>query len=267
MFKVRRPATRRMINLEVRDNTRVSPGFTRLTLGGPELKHLENSGHDQVVRLFFAREGQRELRMPTVSNDVWLAELLLLPKTRRPWVRSFTVRRFRPEECELEIEIALHGDAGPASAWAARAEPGDQAGIFDEGIAYLPPDHAGRQLLVGDESALPAILSILEHAPASLVAEVFLEVPEVADIRKDIVHPEGVRVHWIAREGTRPVPGMLALEAVKGAALPPGPFYTWAAGEARLPTGVRRHLVTDRGVPKSDIAFIGYWRHGRSSPG
>jgi NADPH-dependent ferric siderophore reductase len=30
---------------------------------------------------------------------------------------------------------------------------------------------------------------------------------------------------------------------------------------------VRRHLTGDRGIPKADIAFIGYWRHGRSSPG
>nr|WP_308204123.1 SIP domain-containing protein [Goodfellowiella coeruleoviolacea] len=44
-------------------------------------------------------------------------------------------------------------------------------------------------------------------------------------------------------------------------------MITWVAGEAKLATGLRRHLVNDRGVPKSDIAFFGYWRHGRSSPG
>jgi NADPH-dependent ferric siderophore reductase len=30
---------------------------------------------------------------------------------------------------------------------------------------------------------------------------------------------------------------------------------------------VRRHLVNDRGVPKADISFAGYWRRGWSAPG
>ncbi|MYS83867.1 MULTISPECIES: siderophore-interacting protein [Streptomycetaceae] len=265
--KVQLPQTRRMISLTVRQNTRLSPNFVRLTLGGPELEHLHETGFDQGVRLFFPREGQQDLRMPKVSNNAWVAELMLLPKARRPWVRNYTVRAFRPERHEIDIEFALHGDAGPASAWAARARPGDPAGIFDLGRMYLPPSHVDWHLLVGDESALPAILSILEHAPASLVAEVFLEVPEVADIRERVEAPAGVRVHWTARNGAGSRPGRLALNAVESAALPAGPFYTWTAGEHGLPTGLRRHLVNERKVPKSDITFFGYWRHGRSSPG
>jgi NADPH-dependent ferric siderophore reductase len=267
MLKVRRPDTRRMISLRVRDNVRISPSFTRLTLTGPDLEHLEDAGFDQCVRLFFPREGQDELWMPTLSNDAWMAQTLVQPKARRPWVRNYTIRAFRPAEREVDIEVAVHGDTGPGSAWAGRARPGDPAGIFDEGISYLPIADAKWQLLAGDESALPAILSILERSPASLVAEVFLEVPETADIRPDVTHAEGVQVHWVARDGAAAVPGSLVLEAVKDAVLPAGPFYTWAAGESRLPTGLRRHLVNDRKVPKSDIAFIGYRRHGRASPG
>ncbi|MGC5012821.1 siderophore-interacting protein [Streptosporangium sp. DT93] len=264
--KVRAPETRRMITLEVLANTALSPGFTTVTLGGPELEHLRPTGDDQTVRLFFPRDGQDRLRMPTFSNEAWMAELLLMPRSRRPWVRNFTIRRVRPELGEVDIEFALHGDA-PASSWARSARPGSPAGIFDMGVSYLPPAGASWQLLVGEESAVPAILAILEHAPASLAAEVFLEVPRTEDIRPDVVAPEGVRVHWLARDGADGLPGTLALEAVRRSPLRPGRFYTWVAGEARLPTGLRRHLVNDRGVPKSDIAFLGYWRHGRSSPG
>lgn len=258
-----------MITLEVRGTRKLTPGFTNVTLGGPELEHLVPMGFDQGVRLFFPREGQDELRMPSRSNGTWMAELLLLPKSRRPWVRNFTVRSVRPESGELDVEFALHGDT-PASAWARRARPGDPAGIYDIGMTYLPPDDAAWQLLVGDESALPAILAILEDAPASLVAEVFLEVGRTADFRTDLSAPEGVRVHWLARDGAQSPPGRAALEAVRESSLPSlpqGRSYTWVAGESRLATGVRRHLVNDRGVPKSDIAFFGYWRHGHSSPG
>ncbi|AGP52508.1 siderophore-interacting protein [Streptomyces rapamycinicus] len=264
--KTRTPESRQMITLEVRRNTSLTPAFSTITLGGPELEHLKPMGFDQTVRLFFPREGQDGLRMPRLSSEAWMAEILLLPKSRRPWVRNFTIRRARPELGEVDIEFALHGDT-PASTWARRARPGDPAGIFDMGMSYLPPAHAEWQLLAGDESAVPAILAILEDAPASLVADVFLEVPGTADIRTDISAPEGVRVRWLARDGADTRPGELALDAVRASSLRPGRFYTWVAGEAGLATGLRRHLVRDRGVPKPDIAFFGYWRHGRSSPG
>jgi NADPH-dependent ferric siderophore reductase len=66
-------------------------------------------------------------------------------------------------------------------------------------------------LLVGEESAVPAVLSILEDAPASLQAEVFLEVPETADIRADVPRSPGVRLKWLARDGAGSVPGALVL--------------------------------------------------------
>ncbi|NJP88507.1 siderophore-interacting protein [Nonomuraea sp. FMUSA5-5] len=262
--KVRMPESRHMITLEVVRNTRLSPHFTTVTLGGPQLERLRPTGFDQTVRLFFPRDGQPGLTMPTLSNEAWMAQVLLQPKSRRPWVRNYTIRRARPEANEVDIEFVLHGDASPASAWAQRARPGDPAGIFDMGISYLPPAGAAWHLLAGDESALPAILAILDSAPASLVAEVFLEVPSSADIRTDVTAPEGARIHWLPRDGSGAIPGALALETVKRASLPDGRFYTWVAGESRLATGLRRHLVNERGAAKGDVAFFGYWRHGRA---
>ncbi|MGJ6967632.1 siderophore-interacting protein [Streptosporangium sp. G11] len=256
-----------MIPLEVRANVRVSPSFNRLTLGGAALAGFTSPGRDHAVRLFFPRTGQARLWLPSLHNDAWMAETLLQPASRRPWVRNYTVRDHRPEKQELDIEFALHGDQGPASAWAARARPGDPAGIFEEGYSYLPPDGADRQLLVGDESALPAILSILSTAPAALTGNVFLEVPETADIRSRIESPVGVQVKWLPRDGAGTIPGALALETVRKTPDLGTPSYTWIAGEAKLVTGVRRHLVNERRIEKKDIAFIGYWRHGRSSPG
>ncbi|WP_030891417.1 siderophore-interacting protein [Streptomyces sp. NRRL F-5053] len=271
MPRIQLPETRRMINLRVHENTRISPHFRRITLAGPELEHLEHSGYDQGVRLFFPREGQEDLRMPNLAGNAWMVELMLLPKSRRPWVRNYTVRRLRPEQHQLDIEFAVHG-TGPASAWATRARPGDPAGIFDLGRTYLPPRHADRQLLVADESALPAVLSILDDAPPSLRAEVFLEVPGTDDIRTGtgLDAREGLRIHWLPRNDdprTPSIPGRLALDAVRRADLPEAPGYAWVAGEAGLATGVRRHLVGERGWAKSDVAFVGYWRTGRSSPG
>ncbi len=264
--KVRLPQARTMITLEVRRRESLTPGFASVTLGGPALQDLIVAGGDQAVRLFFPREGQTALRMPTASSEAWMAQVLLMPKSVRPQVRSLTIRRARPDDDEIDIEFALHGDS-PMSSWVRRVRPGDQAGIFDMGTTYRPPEHAQSQLLVGDETALPAVLAILDQAPPSLTAEVYLEVPTAADVR-DVVVPPGVRIHWFNRDDVPDRrPGTVVLEAVRRAVMPPGGVCAWVAGESRLATSVRRHLVNDRGVPKADISFAGYWRHGWSAPG
>lgn len=264
--KVHLPESRTMITLEVRRREFLTPGFASVTLGGPAVRDLVVAGNDQAVRLFFPREGQTALRMPTLSNEAWIAQLMLLPRSVRPWVRNLTIRRARPEDDEVDIEFAVHADS-PMSSWVRRAEPGDPAGIFDVGTMYRLPEHAEGQLLVGDETALPAILSILDGTPPSLPTEVYVEVAAKADIRPSVEAPAGTCIHWFSRDDEDLRPGTLALDAIRRASLPPGRLYTWAAGESRLATSVRRHLVTDRGVPKRDISFFGYWRLGRSTPG
>ena len=82
----------------------------------------------------------------------------------------------------LSTEIAVHQDApggstAPGAAWALTARPGDEVAFVDGGCTYAPTPAATWQLLVGDESALPAILAILERSSCTLPAEVFLEVP------------------------------------------------------------------------------------------
>ncbi|GAB2604833.1 siderophore-interacting protein [Paractinoplanes abujensis] len=256
--KGQRPASRTMITLEVRRREFLTPGFASVTLGGPAVRDLHVAGNDQAVRLFFPREGQAGLRMPTISNEAWMAQVLLLPKSVRPWVRNLTVRRVRPAHDEIDIEFAVHGDS-PMSSWVRRAEPGSHAGIFDIGTMYRRPDDVHSQLLVGDETALPAILAILDGTPPGVTTSAYVEVATTADIRPD------PRIRWFARTGQRP--DNLLLNALRNAELPAGRFYTWTAGESRLAASVRRHLVKDRTVPKRDISFFGYWRLGRSSPG
>ena len=90
------------------------------------------------MRLFFPREGQTALRMPTVSNEAWIAQLMLVPRSVRPWVRNLTIRRARPANDEIDIGFALHGDS-PMTSWVRRAEPGEPAGIFDIGTVYRLP--------------------------------------------------------------------------------------------------------------------------------
>ncbi|MEU9137469.1 siderophore-interacting protein [Streptomyces sp. NPDC048404] len=265
--RIQRPHSRRMLSLNVRAGERISPHFMSITLGGDDVRHLEQCGYDQSGRLFFADPDDDDVFLP--NSERWILQLTLRGSKRRPRVRTYTIRRFRPESLAFDIEISLHETdnpqrpGAPGNRWARATEPGTEVAFLDEGYSYAPAPGSAWQLLVGDESALPAILAILE-SPAALPAEVFLEVPAREDIRDDATVPPGTTIHWLPRGGPGAKPGVLALEAVRRAQLPDGPFYAWTAGESSLATGVRRHLVGERRIPKSELTFRGYFSHGRA---
>ncbi|MER6153416.1 siderophore-interacting protein [Streptomyces hirsutus] len=268
--RIKRPSERRMLSLTVRASKQTSRHFMTVTLGGDDVRHLRQTGFDQAGRLFFADPAEDgDVFLP--SSERWVLQLTLQGGKRRPRVRTYTIRRFRPQESAFDIEVSLHeidasGRASaPGTRWALAATPGTKVAFLDEGHSYAPPGGTAWQLLAGDESALPAILAILERSAAGLPAEVFLEVPASEDIRPDVTMPPGSVIHWLPRTDPSVKPGALALDAVKRAQLPDGRFYAWTAGESSMATGIRRHLVAERHVLKADISFRGYFSHGRAS--
>ncbi|HEX3785610.1 MAG TPA: siderophore-interacting protein [Pseudonocardiaceae bacterium] len=114
-------------------------------------------------------------------------------------------------------------------------------------------------LLTADETALPAVESILAWLPAGLSARVWIEVASAQDIR-GLPTRADARITWLVREG-RPS-GALTLGAIARAELPAGTPYAWIAGEAGEVRELRRHLVGERGVDRGAVTFTGYWRRG-----
>lgn len=265
-LKIKNPRYRTLIRAQVARMKQLTPNFISITLHSEQMNEFDYLGFDQAVRLFLPRPGQEELQLPSSTGSGWIAKFFLTSAATRPHVRNYTIRAYRPDVKEIDIEFAVHGDHGPATAWAGRARPGDEVGLFPEGIQYLPAEHTITDLLVADESAVPAVLSILEHAPDPFRGDVFCEVPTSDDVR-DVPVRDGVRMHWVSRDGRDDIPGRLALETVRQATLADSEPYCFLAGESGLPTALRRHLVTDRGISKSSITFVGYWKHGKAAIG
>ncbi|GED11022.1 siderophore-interacting protein [Cellulosimicrobium cellulans] len=271
-FKTVKPADAHVVTLSVVGSKRVSPHVVRVTLGGDDMELFTPMGFDQWFRLFLARDDQDSLRLPTRTSGMWYVQYLATPKARRPWVRNYTVRAARPDLREIDVDFVVHGDAGPASSFALSAQPGDRVGLLDQGVGYNPRVPHDWTLVVTDETGLPAVAGICESLPDDARGLAIVEIPEAADAQ-DFRVPAGVELRWVVREGAAPagtdahelLPGALALEAVRSADLSSGPVYAYAVGESALATGVRRHLVNDRGVPKANIDFVGYWRHGHAA--
>jgi NADPH-dependent ferric siderophore reductase len=272
-----KPLTQELVHLTVLRKEQLAPHWMRITLGGGEIERFRPMGYDQWFRIFLPLGGEEGMeRLPAKANRLFgYLRYLRIPDGVRPVMRNYSVRAFRPAgegaSAEIDVDFVLHGSAedgtaGPASRWAESCEPGESVVLIDEGLAFNPERGTDRVLLVGDETALPAVSSVCASLPATASGRVLVEVPSVEDAL-DFPRPDAVEVEWIVR-GHDDKPGMLALArlaALTDAEYPAAPFHAYLAGEQALPTEGRRHLVA-RGVDKDRISFCGYWRVGAASP-
>jgi NADPH-dependent ferric siderophore reductase len=287
---------------------RLSSHFLRVTFSSDDFGTFGTSGLDQRVNLIFPLPGIGlsdcgwDDEQP-LADGHWFGRWRGLPNETRNPLRVYTVRAIRPAERELDIDFVVHGD-GPAARWLATAAPGDEIIIVGPdalsvnaglGIDWHPGD-AHDLLLVGDETAAPAIAGILEALPDDRAAHALIEVPSDGDA-PHIAHSDRVRVTWLPRNGGQP--GSALVPAVQQwvearphlvsttlAASPqtvdesPDPnalvwdvpaaptganLYAWVAGEASTIKTIRRYLVRDVGIDRGQVAFMGYWRRGKAN--
>lgn len=249
---------RRPIAVTVKATSKLNRHLTRVTLTAPELDRFEYSGPDHLVRIFLPPRPGARLVLP--ATEQWWPELHAIDEADRPVMRNYTVRSLDPVARELSIDFVVHGEnPGPGARWASRARPGDRIGVLSDGAEYEPPADTEWQLLVGDETALPAIAAIIEQLGPDDRALAFVEVGDRED-ELPIRRPPGVRLHWLHRGETPPGDSDVLLRRLRETALPRGRAYAWVAGESSLVTSVRRHLVAERGLEKLQVYFCGYWR-------
>jgi NADPH-dependent ferric siderophore reductase len=234
---------------------RLGPRMARLTLTGGDLADMTLSDPAASVRLLLPSPGADDLVMPS-----WNGNEFLLPDGRRPVLRTFTPRRFDPDDLELDLEIVLHG-TGVASEWADAARPGDRAALSGPGRGYTVDLTAPAYVLAGDESAIPAISQLLEALPATMPVQVHIELADPAARLALPDHPAAA-VEWHDLPDGAP-PGDALVAAVRAADLAPD-ARVWAAGEAAAVQRIRRHLFEERGLPRVLTSVRGYWKHGRS---
>jgi NADPH-dependent ferric siderophore reductase len=175
-----------------------------------------------------------------------------------PLRRRYTVAAWDPGTRELTLDFVVHGDDGAAGPWARRAAPGDRLVLTGPSGDYTPDHTADWHLMVGDESALPAIAASAAAVPAAvpLVVRVLCDGPEhEVPIETDAA----LDLRWLHRTGEDGDAGLLP-GAVRELPFLRGRVHAFVHGEAGEIRDVRRHLLGERQVPREHVSVSAYWR-------
>ncbi|OCX65966.1 NADPH-dependent ferric siderophore reductase [Thioclava sp. SK-1] len=221
-------------NLTVTSATKITPNMLRLVFSGDELAGFTSLFAGDHFKLFIE------------------------DSAGEPVARDYTPRHFDPARNELTVDFALH-EAGPATQWALNAAPGTPVKIAGPRGSQVITGPIERWVMIGDETALPAIGRQVEELPADMPITTIVAVPDRSDAQGFTTKADHVAI-WVPRaDPTDPAPLINALE---GLTLPPKTFV-WVAAESAVARALRDHL-TGRGHPLPWLKAAGYWVAGEA---
>lgn len=221
----------------------LSPRMTRITFSSPELAAFESASHDDHVKLFF----------PAVDGGVETS------------ARDFTPRMFSREQQTLTIDFALHVH-GPATRWARHARVGDALLIGGPRGSLIVPDDFDWYLLIGDESALPAIGRRVEELRAAVPVTTVVSIEDASD-QQSFATVADWRPHWVTRASANAADESVAaalIRIVDAIDLSRGDGFIWIAAETTVARALRRYLIEDRRHPAAWLKAAAYWTRGRA---
>jgi NADPH-dependent ferric siderophore reductase len=209
---------------------RLTPKMVRVILSGDELDGFASASPDDHIKLFFGEE-----------------------------MRDFTPRRFDPVANLLAVDFVLH-EGGPAGDFAASAKPGDTLHIGGPRGSLVVSERVRNWLLVGDETALPAIARRLEEFDAGVRAQVVIAVGDAGE-EQPLQSRASFSTHWVHRRLEKGDDAEPILGVLRELVLAPETFV-WAGAEAKVAKAVRQHLLVERSHPREWLKAAGYWIQG-----
>lgn len=244
-----RPARPEPRILTVKRAWRLTPNMIRVTFAGPELDGFPEGREGGNCKLMLPDPG--EVRKSFAER---------LRNGPRPARRTYTVRHHRPDMREIDIDFVAHGDNGPASRWAAHAQPGDFLGFAGPSPAKIQRFDADWYLLAADPSAIPVAAVTLETMPRDARGVAVFEVTSEDD-KQDIRSPDGVAVHWLVHPDPNS-PSTQQEAFIRALDWPDGKVQTCIAGESGVIRSLRSFLHQEKGLPREDTYISGYWKIG-----
>jgi NADPH-dependent ferric siderophore reductase len=227
----------------------LTPNMIRVTFSGPELEGFPEGREGGNCKLM--------LPEPKETRDEFAKRLTDGPQPVR---RTYTVRYYRADVQELDIDFVAHGDNGPASRWATHAVPGDFLGFMGPSPSKVTDFDADWYLVAADPSAIPVAAATLEAMPRDAKGVAVFEVTAAEDAQ-NIDAPEGVEMHWLVQpDPTKP--SQQQENFIRALDWPDGKVQTCIAGESGVVRSLRAFLHQEKKLLREDTYISGYWKIG-----
>lgn len=233
--RIRHELKRRALTVAAID--RISPAMIRITLTGEALSDFVSLGFDDHCKVIVPDETGEQV------------------------MRDYTPRAYDTERRELVIDFAVH-EAGPATRWAMNAKLGDTLQIAGPRGSAVLRGNITHTVLVGDETALPAIGRYIETAGADADIHAIIAVPDIAD-EQQFVSEANVSVNWVHRPSEDAIDPAPLIAELERRTFGEG-TYVWIAAEAGVARSIRKYLSDERGHPLYWMKAAGYWVRGEA---
>jgi NADPH-dependent ferric siderophore reductase len=241
---------------EVVSVSKITSRLVSVLVTGDDLDGFADAAPTSHLKVFLPADGQDAPNLPEFAPDgVARAE-----DGPAPAVRTYTPRGYDPATRTLEIQFLLHGE-GPASAWAQRAKPGDKLAVAGPGGRFSLEPAADYWWLAADESAIPAVATLLEALPEATTVDVHIEV-DGPDDEIELPGPAKTTITWHHRRAG--AFGEELAAAARDAVIPDG-ARVWVACESAAMRDIRRYFTRERPVPAAQLVTRGYWRAGEQN--
>ncbi|AYD03173.1 FAD-binding protein [Neorhizobium sp. NCHU2750] len=230
--RVRHELKRRELTVEALDY--VTPLMLRITLRGEALSDFTSLGADDHIKVVVpGADGEMEMR-------------------------DYTPRSYDNAAGRLVLDFAVH-EAGPATKWALEAKIGSTITIAGpRGSAVI--SGVSNWVLVGDETALPAMGRRIEEAKAGDRITAIGVVTDKGE-EQEFASTASLRMNWVHRPAsaiTDPAPIIAALDGIELTA----DTFVWVAAEASVARAIKTYLTATRNHPLPWIKAAGYWTRG-----
>lgn len=173
-------------------------------------------------------------------------------------MREYTPRSYDNEAGRLVLDFAVH-EAGPATKWALETKPGSTVTIAGpRGSAVITG--VRKWVLVGDETALPAIGRLIEEAKAGDEIIAIGAVTGSAE-EQQFAGAATLDMRWVHRPAlavTDPLPIIAVLDELVLTA----DTFVWVAAEASVARAIKIYLTQNRNHPLPWLKAAGYWTRG-----
>lgn len=221
--------------------------YVRVRLEGEDLRGFTSLGSDDHMRLFFP------------GDDVDDVETM-----RQSPSREYTPLAWDADAGRLEVEFAVHGDAGIAAPWAATAPLGSVIGVGGPRGSMIVSGRPDAWFLAGDETAVPAIRRFAALMDESATGRILIEVTDAAHALP-VAAPAGVSVAFVHRGDAFPGTALAdALDELSEADRPAGDVFGFVAAEQGVVKAGRRLLLERWGLASDQVVVKGYWKRGEA---